>query len=80
MPIDAFVPVLAGEDVPAGAPAGLGPRLDLGDRLAEDPVLDHLPLAVQLLESLGERLCRLVVGREQELERDLRAHRAGRRR
>ena len=51
---------------------GLGPGLDLGDRLAQDPVLDQLPLAVQLLEPLGQRLRRLGVGREQQLERDLR--------
>ena len=46
----AFVPVLAGDDVCAPLPVLLGPRLDLGDRLAHDAALDRLPLLVQLLE------------------------------
>ena len=50
----------------------LGPLLDLGRGLAEDPRLDRLPLAVQILELVREPL-RLggVVG-EQELERGAR--------
>ena len=49
----ALVPVLAREDVAAAAALPLGQRLDERDRLAQDPVLDRLALAVQLLE-----LCR----------------------
>ena len=51
----AFVPAFAGDDVAAPAPAGLGPRLDLLDRFAQNPLLDGLSLAVQRLELLGER-------------------------
>ena len=50
----ALVPVRAGDDVAAVRAALLGPGLDLVDRGAEDPLLDGLPLAVQLLELLGE--------------------------
>ena len=66
----ALVPVLAGDDVAAAAAAGIGPRLDLGGRRAEDPVLDGLALAVQVLELLGELLgLARVVGEEQRERR-----------
>src|SRR5205085_2371795 len=55
-PDDALVPVLAGDDVAAAATQRLGPRLDLLDRLAPDPVLDELAVAVQALELRGEPL------------------------
>src|SRR6266542_3376560 len=47
----------------------LGPRLDLLDRRAQDPVLDGLPLAVHVLETKGETLCLRRVVRQQQLER-----------
>ena len=53
-PDHALVPALAGDDVAAPPAARLGPRLDLVDRLAQDPLLDRLPLAVQRLELLGQ--------------------------
>ena len=65
----ALVPVVAPDDVATAAAPGLGPRLDLRDRRAEDPVLDRLTVAVQRLELAGERLRLLVALREQELER-----------
>ena len=65
------MPALAGDDVPASATAALGPRLDLGDRLAQDPLLDRLALAVQALELLGEPLRFGVVLGEEQCERRL---------
>ena len=65
------MPVLVRDDVAAPTLAALGPRLDLGDRLAEDPVLDALPLAVQLLQPAGELGGLGVVLGEEELERRL---------
>ena len=67
----ALVPALAGDDVAAPAAARLGPRLDLVDRLARDPLLDGLPLAVQRLELLGERLRLVGVLGQQQRERSL---------
>ena len=45
------------------------PRLDLGDRLAEDPALDGLALLVQFLERVGEPPRLLLVLGEEQLER-----------
>ena len=67
----AFVPTLARDDVAAPAAARLGPRLDLVDRLARDPLLDGLPLAVQRLELLGERPGLVGVLGQQQRERSL---------
>ena len=65
----ALVPVGAGDGVRA-AGALLGrPRLDLGDRLAEDAALDGLALAVQLLERVGEPARLVLVLGEEQLER-----------
>jgi hypothetical protein len=46
----ALVPALVGEHVAALAALRLGPLVDLGERLAQDAVLDALALAVQLFE------------------------------
>jgi hypothetical protein len=54
---------------PSPAAARLGPRLDLVDRLARDPLLDGLPLAVQRLELLRERLGLVGVLGQQQCER-----------
>ena len=65
----ALVPVGAGDGVGA-AGALLGrPRLDLGHGLAEDPALDRLALAVQLLERVGEPARLGLVLGEEQLER-----------
>ena len=65
----ALVPVLPGDDVRGAAAFLLGPRVDLGDRLADDPALDGLPFAVQLLERVCEPAGVVAVVREQQLER-----------
>ena len=79
-PDHALVPVLARDDVAAPAALRLGPRLDLGDRLAQDPVLDRLALAVQLLE-LARRAARPPRRRRSAAARARRrGGRAGRRR
>ena len=65
------MPVLVRDDVAAPTLAALGPRLHLGDGLAEDPVLDGLTLAVQLLQASGELGGLGVVLGEEELERRL---------
>ena len=46
---DAFVPVLAPEDIRVPPPAGLGPLLDLLNSRPQNPLLDNLPVAIQLL-------------------------------
>ena len=71
MPITPSCQLSSASDVAALRLPGRRPCLDLIDGRAEDPVLDRLPVAVQLLEPLREprRLVR-VVG-EQELERGL---------
>ena len=75
----ALVPALARDDVAAAAPAALGPRLDLRDRLAQDALLDRLALAVQAFELLGELLRLAVVLGQEQRERGLRtAQAAGR--
>ena len=55
------------------------PRLDLGDGLAEDPPLDGLALAVQLLERTGEAAGLGLVLGEEQLERLSRVPEAARR-
>jgi hypothetical protein len=65
------VPAFAGDDVAAAAAARLGPRLDLVDRLAQDALLDGLPLPVQRLELLGEPLRLGVVLGQEQRERGL---------
>ena len=72
------MPALARDDVAAPAAARLRPRLDLGDRLAEDALLDGLTFAVQRLELLGERLRLALVLGQQQRERGLGTARAGR--
>ncbi len=65
----ALVPVGAGDDVPAPAALRLRPGLDLRHGRAEDPVLDLLPLAVQLLETRREAARLLLVLGEDQVER-----------
>ena len=68
-PDHALVPALVGQDVAAPALLRLRPFLDLGQRLAQDPVLDALPLAVELLELVSQFPGLVSVLGEQELER-----------
>ena len=65
----ALVPALVGQDVAAPPLLGLRPLRDLGQRLAQDPVLDALPLAVQLLELMGQLSGLVGVLGEEKLER-----------
>ena len=51
---DAAVPVLACDDVAEPALPRLRPLLDLAHRVAEDPLLDGLAVAVQVLELARE--------------------------
>ena len=67
----AFVPVLAPDDVAARSGAAPRPRLDRASRLAQDAVLDRLPLAIQLREPLGQRGRLGGVLGEDQLERDI---------
>ena len=61
-PDHAAMPVGPREDVAARAALRLGPLLDLVERLAQNAILDLLPLAVQGLELAGQafRFGRLV--------------------
>ena len=68
-----LVPVLAGDDVAAAAAAWLGPGLDRGGRLAQDPLLDGLALPVQLLELERDPARLLLVIGQQQLQRGDRA-------
>src|SRR5205823_5126943 len=78
-PDHALVPALARDDIGAPCATGLRPLLDRLDRLAQDPLLDRLPVAVQLLE-LGGKLHRVLPRVcEQELERRPRPAQAPRR-
>ena len=72
----ALVPALVGEDVAAPALLRLRPFLDLGQRLAQDPVLDALPLTVQLFELVRELPGLVGVLGEQELQGGTRPARA----
>jgi hypothetical protein len=64
-----LVPVGAGEDVRPPPLLFLGPLLHRRDGLAQDPVLDLLPLAVQLLEPRSQPRRLLAVGGQEQLER-----------
>ena len=78
-PDHALVPGLVGEHVAAAALFRLRPLVDLRERLAHDPVLDSLPLAVQLLELVREPAGLVLVLGEQQLERGARAAEPARR-
>ena len=78
-PDHAFVPGLVGEDVAAAALFRLRPLVDLLERLADDPVLDSLPLAVQLLELVRKLAGLVLVLGQQQLERCARAAEPSRR-
>ena len=65
----ALVPVLARDDVRASLLVLVGPLLDLLRRFAEDPPLDRLPLAVEVLELVREPARVVGVVGEQQLER-----------
>ena len=54
-PDHALVPVLVPEDVPTPSPLRLGERVHGRDGVAQDPILDRLALAIQLLEDVGQR-------------------------
>src|SRR5262245_54373304 len=77
-PDHALVPALVREHVAATALLRLWPLLDLGERLAQDPVLDSLPLAVQLLELVCEAARFVLVLGEEELESGSRTAKAAR--
>ena len=70
-PDHAFVPVLVPQHVATTATSRLGHRVDGCDRLAQNPVLDGLTIAVQLLEGVGVPARLVGVVREHELERDV---------
>ena len=71
-PDHALVPVLVPEHVPAPSPLRLGQRVHGRDRVAQDPILDGLALAIQLLERRRRNAAprRDRVG-QHELERDV---------
>ena len=68
-PDHALVPVLVPEDVPTPSPLRLGQRVHGRDRVAQDPLLDRLAIAIQLLEDVGATPCLVRIGRQHELER-----------
>ncbi len=68
-PDHALVPALVGEHVATPSLLRLGPCVDLRERVAQDPVFDSLPLAVQLLELVREAAGLVLVFGEQKLER-----------
>ena len=68
-PDHTLVPAFAGEDVGALPLFRFRPLADLRDRLTEDPVLDLLPFAVELLELGGEPRSLVTIFRQQQLER-----------
>ena len=63
-PDHALVPIGPGDDVCGAATLRLRPLLDLSDRVPEDATFDGLPVAVQLLELLGEAARRVAVVRQ----------------
>src|SRR5919198_490377 len=71
-PDHAFVPVLSREHVGVLTPFWLGPRLDLFDRFPQDPLFDRLPVAVELVEAVGEPARLLPILGEEQSERGLR--------
>jgi hypothetical protein len=68
-PDHALVPVLVPQDVPAPSPLRLGERVHGRDGVAQDPILDRLALAIQLLEDVGASPRLVEIGRQHELER-----------
>ena len=64
----ALMPVLVPQHVAAARASRLGPRLDERVRLAQDSLLDSLPLAVQVLELRGQPVGLDAVLGEQQLE------------
>src|ERR671935_1446355 len=64
-----LVPVLSPEDVRTAPLLRIRPFVDLFDRRAQDAILDGLPVAVQLLEALGERPRLRCVLRQEQVER-----------
>ena len=65
------MPALARDHVRAPPAASIGPLFDRLDGLAQDPLLDSLPVAVQLVELRRERFgLRGVIGQEQLERRD----------
>ena len=73
----AFVPVLARSDVAALPAPRFRPGVDLLDGVSEDPLLDHLSLAVQPFELLREPRRFVAVVGEQQRKRSLGAARVG---
>src|SRR5207248_2059597 len=67
-----LVPVLSRKHVAALPLLRLRPRLDLLDRLAEDPLLDRLPVAIELVEPVGQPAGLGWILGQQQLERGLR--------
>ncbi len=65
---DAAVPVLARDHVPQAAALRLRPLLNLANRVAQDPLLDRLPIAVERLELARQPACLRLVLREQQVE------------
>ena len=68
-PDHALVPALVREDVSLLPPSCLRPRVDDGRGLAEDPFLDRLALAVQLLQLRRDPGGGVLVVGQQQLER-----------
>ena len=68
-PDHALVPALAPDHVAVPLPLRLRPALDDRDGLAENPLLDHLPVAIELLELVREQVGLARVLGEQQLER-----------
>ncbi len=76
----ALVPALAGGDQHAVAALERAAALRSRRRGAQDRVLDALALAVAILDLLGQRLGVVARWREQQIEREPRDRRGGRRR
>ena len=68
-PDHALVPVLVPQDVPTPSPLWLGQRVHGRDGVAQDPILDRLAVAIQLLEDLGATPRLVGIGGQHELER-----------
>src|SRR6266516_3686852 len=68
----ALVPLRSREHVAALPVLRLRPRLDLLDRLAEDPFLDRLTVAIELVEPVGQPAGLPRILGQQQLERGLR--------
>ena len=66
-----FVPALVPQDVAPALSFHGGQRLDARDRLPQDPLLDALTLAVQLLELAGELAGLRPIVRQEQLEREV---------